>query len=78
MNKETKQAARILEAVVIRGLEEAAQSIFHLTQMAAPEPPKGLDARDSYIAGYFDGVRASMRVAQISIMKEEFIDATKP
>jgi hypothetical protein len=68
-----KLIVELIEAIVGKIGTGTTQAIFDLTQRAAPTGPVGLGERHSYAAGYFDGLRAAVTVADENVRR--FTDA---
>ena len=75
LNQDRQKLVIALSALQGQAARAVVQAIFDLTQRAAGHAPPGLSPEDSYVAGYFDGVRASIRAADLRAAE---LDADTP
>lgn len=76
LNQDRQKLVVALSALQGEAARAVVQALFGLTQRAAPgHAPSGLSPKDSYVAGYFDGVRASIRAADLRAAE---LDADTP
>ena len=75
LNQDRQKLVVALSALQGQAARAVVQAIFGLTQRAAGPAPPGLTPQDSYGAGYFDGVRASIRAGDLRAAE---IDADTP